>query len=264
MWLRFGRALSTGLSADPPSHHRGALIGEANALAGCDHMFKKSYEVVQALTDPRYQFWRSLNEREKRGKVVIGVIDDQPFDARENLENIGYNIRFLGDPQSIDVVEGCHLILCDLKDVGTALNPDKQGAFLIDEIKRNYPEKIVGAYTGGGMKPAISREALSRADFFMKKDAPPGDWRDKLDEWITKLMDPVYVWLRQRERLVEKDIDTFTILKLEDAFVKSVKNRESPNYSIFTQTINATGGDARAIVQNLVASGIYSLVTGQS
>ncbi len=223
----------------------------------------RDYEVALSLNRPEFQIWRSMTDRERRAKVVIGVIDDRPFSPRENLENTGYRIKILGDPQSISVVEGCHIVLCDLQDVGTALNPDKQGAFLIDEIRRNYPEKIVGAYTGGGMKPAISREAFQRSDFFMKKDAITDEWRDKLDAFIVKLLDPVEVWNRQRDVLVHKRIDTLTILKLEDAFVRSVKGRESVQYAGFTRAVEESSGDVRAVVQSLIASGIYSILTGQ-
>jgi hypothetical protein len=223
----------------------------------------RDYEVAHSLSRPEYQIWRTMNERERRSMVTIGVIDDRPFSPRENLENTGYRIKILGDPQSISVVEGCHIVLCDLQDVGTALNPDKQGAFLIDEIRRNYPEKIVGAYTGGGMKPAISREAFQRSDFFMKKDAVTDEWRDKLDAFIIKLLDPVEVWNRQRDVLVQKRIDTLTILNLEDAFVRSIKAREASTYSAFGRAVDSSPGDVRAIVQSLIASGIYSLLIGQ-
>lgn len=223
-----------------------------------------SYQTAPLLERPEYQVWRSLNDRERRTKVIIGVIDDAPFAPKQNLENTGYRISYLGDPQSISAVLDSHIVLCDLQGVGRSLDPNKQGAFFIDEIRRNYPEKYVVAYTGGGMNLNISRDALRAADYFMRKDANIDEWRDKLDQMIIKLLDPYQIWQRQRVALVNKGIDTLSILKLEDSFVRSVHNREPVSSSSFVRRLNSpsTTGDVRAILQSLVASGLYSLITG--
>jgi hypothetical protein len=216
------------------------------------------------LERPEYQVWRTLNDRERRAKVLIGVIDDAPFAPKQNLENTGYRVSYLGDRQSISAVQNSHIVLCDLQGVGKALDPNKQGAFFIDEIRRNYPEKFVIAYTGGGMNLNISRDALRSADSFMRKDANMDEWRDKLDEMIVALLDPYKVWQRQRMALVGKGIDTLSILQIEDAYVSSVKNKQPADSSNFVRRINSssTSGDVRAVLQSLVASGLYSILTG--
>ena len=229
-------------------------------------MFERwiSFETAPALERPEHQIWRTLSDRERRSKIVVGVIDDSPFQYKQNLENTGYRVSFLGDPQSINAVQDSHIVLCDLQGVGLSLDPRKQGAFFIDEIRRNYPEKYVIAYTGGGLNLNISRDALRSADSFLRKDANIEEWRDKLDEIIVSLLDPAQVWQRQRLALVNRGVDTLSILQLADAFVRSIRTKQPQSSSDFVRFINSksTAGDVRAVLQSMVASGLYALLTG--
>jgi hypothetical protein len=125
---------------------------------------KKQFHIANELRDPKFEAFRSLSNKDKRAQVKIGVVDDQVFTPqvftpKSNLENSGYKIDYLGDISSVDKIAPYHITLCDLQGVGTALDAKKQGAFIIREIKRNYPEKFVVAYTGGGLNQTISKEA---------------------------------------------------------------------------------------------------------
>jgi DNA-binding NarL/FixJ family response regulator len=62
-----------------------------------------------------------------------------------------------------------------------------QGAYLIEEIKRNYPEKAVIAFTGGATNSNISKRAAAAADDYLRKDASIEDWRELLDKHIKNL-----------------------------------------------------------------------------
>lgn len=190
------------------------------------------------------------------------MIDDQAFTPHANLKNIGYQIETLGDVTAIDRVQPFQIVLCDLQGVGTALDSRKQGAFLIREAKRNVPEKLVIAYTGGGLNQALSREASSDADYLLKKDADIDDWVDVLDGFISRILNPYKVWQRQRTVLVDREVDTLAILKLESAFVRSIQGRGPNGNNIFKDYVaNELSGDARAIVQGMISSGLYTLLT---
>lgn len=224
----------------------------------------RPYRTVQELEQANVLNWRSLSENQRRSRVSIGVIDDQPFAPQPNLERLGYRISFLGDPQAVDVVVPHHIVLCDLQGVGRAFGGNMQGAFFIDEIKKNHPEKIVIAYTGGTSNLSISREANKLSDYFLKKDATIEEWRDKLDEAILDLLDPIAVWNRQRMELVSRNIDTFSILKLEDQFSKSILEQKGGDKSPFVSYVNSvrTSQDIRAVVTSMIASGLYAILTG--
>lgn len=222
------------------------------------------YQTADRLEQPQFQRWRGLQEVDRRSLIKIGIIDDAPFPYRENLENMGYKIEILGDPQSIVSTQSSHVVLCDLQGVGLRIDPTKQGAFIINEIKRNYPEKMVIAYTGGGMNLAITRDALKSADNFIKKDAPIDDWREVLDSAILSMLDPAKVWNRQRIKLFERGIDTYSILKIEDSFVRSIAEGQSADNSYFKSYIlsSSVKGDLRAVLQSLISSGLYSILSG--
>ena len=138
---------------------------------------------------------------------------------------------------TIDVVTPHHIVLCDLKGVGHALDARKQGAFVIREVKASYPEKYVIAYTGGLTHEVISREAFQTSDSFLKKDADIDTWVGKLDDFILQLLDPYIVWQRQRTALVQRQVDTLTILTLEDAYVRSIIFKSTPEKSALARLL---------------------------
>lgn len=196
--------------------------------------------------------------------VSIGVIDDSPFTPKNNLENLGYKVTLLGDPGNLDAVKDHHIILCDLQGVGQALGGETQGAFLIREIRENFPEKYVVAFTGGAINQSITRDAMQASDAFLKKDADIETWVEKLDAIIQKLLDPYQVWQRQRKALVNKEVDSKTVLVMEDAFVGSIAAKSEQAKDEFKSLVDSSrlGEDARVVVRSLIASGLFRLLTG--
>lgn len=199
------------------------------------------------------------NDVTRRGMVPIAVIDDEPFRPQQNLQNNGYDIRVMGDIKTLKEIENFNVILCDLQGVGVHLGGSLQGAFLIDEIKRNHPEKFVVAYTGGAVDDAVALKAAESADYFIKKDASIDEWRDRLDRMIALLSNPIDVWYRQRDAMVNKNVSTSDILKIENAFVRSVLKSDDRIIIKFGDSLSL-GSDARSIIQSLVASGIFKLL----
>jgi DNA-binding NarL/FixJ family response regulator len=191
-----------------------------------------------------------LNDADRRKLVPIAVIDDEQFVAEQTLKNNGYQIDVLGDIRELKGIAKYNIILCK-----------KQGAYIIDEIKRNHPEKYVIAYTGGAQDDQITIAAQQVADSFLKKDADVEDWRDKLDEIISLLTNPMFVWRRQRFALVDADVPTLEILKLEDAFVRSLEQKSERPYIELLNKENL-GNDLRAVAQSLIASGIFKALVG--
>jgi hypothetical protein len=107
----------------------------------------------------------------------------------------------------------------------------------------------------------VTRIAQQHADFFLRKDADVEEWRDKLDDIIAVLSNPILVWKRQRFALIEADVPTIDIMKLEDAYVKSIIRREDSPYRSLVASYGASA-DIRAIAQSLIASGIFKILVG--
>lgn len=117
------------------------------------------------------------------------------------------------------------------------------------------------AYTGGAVDEDVVSYAQMVADEFVKKDVDINEWRDTLDEVIESLSDPVLVWKRQRDALVQADVSTLAILRVEDAFVRSIQLKNSQTYVSYVAG-PGINKNVRAIGQSLIASGIFRLLFG--
>lgn len=148
----------------------------------------------------------------RRAAVNIAVIDDEPFLPQTNLQSYGYKVVPLGDIKSVTEVKDYHIVLCDVMGVGRHFDAKNQGATLIGEIKNNYPEKIVIAYTGGAMNDPAIKSAKDRADILIRKDVDGEEWVTKLDSVSKSAVDPHVMWNKIRNRLVQLDADTKDIL----------------------------------------------------
>lgn len=205
---------------------------------------------------------RLKSPSELRQNIEIAVIDDQPFSAEQNLKNNHFQITLFRDVRKIEEVSNFPIILCDLQGVGVQLAQDLQGAYLIEELKSNYPDKAVIAFTGGSINSAISKRAIKFADDYLKKDASIDEWRDVLDKHIRQLSNPVYVWKRLRIRLVEEGITPKELLKLEHVFVSNYSKGKDETKAAISDTVADTNFDAdvRKAVVGFVASKVFDLI----
>lgn len=196
----------------------------------------------------------------KRQEFPILVIDDEAFTPIEFLRRHNYNITYLTDAPSIDVAQRYSVILCDLLGVGQDLNPTRQGVQLISEIKKNYPEKVVIAYTGGGSS-ALVEQAIQIADHYLKKDASVEEWLQVLDDSIAELANPAEVWRKLRTRLLAAGATPYQLARLEDTFVNSVLQGKA----VYEPALLAEADKvklppaARDIIRHIVAAAIFEI-----
>ena len=175
-----------------------------------------------------------------RASVDIVVIDDNPFSAENNLKNSGFKITALRDILQVQEVADYSIILCDVNGVGASLSQDTQGAYVIEEIKKIYPEKIVIAYTAGSASSKIVQRARMKADSYLRKDASIEDWRDLLDKQILRLADPIITWKQLRLRLLEKDIELIDLLELESVYLNSISKGASESRAKLQAKLGST------------------------
>ena len=201
----------------------------------------------------------------RRAAVSIAVIDDEAFAPQTNLKSYGYNITQIGDLKNLEEVGPFHIVLCDIMGVGKHFDKVLQGASLISQIKRMYPEKIVIAYTGAMLNERAARIASERADAVIKKDVEIEAFTSKLDSLGVGAIDPYVIWNKVRARLVELDVDTRDIILFEDGYVRSVLKKD-PRLSMLSdraEKININS-DVRAILQGLASSTIFSAMVGNN
>ena len=164
-----------------------------------------------------------------RKKTDVLVIDDEKFEPKEFLEGNNYRLTSKTDIDNVKDVSEYPIILCDIRGIGKKMSSSFEGAFLIKEIKENYPEKIVIAYTASQYDPSYN-VYLQRADNILSKSLSTEEWLDVLDKYIFQAADPVYQWKILRDRLIILDIPLLDIAKLEDAFVKSFLKEEFTSF----------------------------------
>ena len=197
----------------------------------------------------------------RRAAVKIGVIDDQPFAPQANLLSYGYSISPVGDIKHLSEVAPFHMVLCDIMGVGKHFDPSLQGASIIAEVKKTYPEKVVVAYTGAAMNERAARIANARADRIIKKDISLEEWTQNLDELAADSVNPYVIWLKLRRRFMELEVRTRDILALEDAYVRSVLANDARfGILIDRAAMLGIGQDVRAILQGLASSMIFAAI----
>ena len=166
----------------------------------------------------------SSNMGTLRRHANILIIDDNEFAAEQFLKSNGFQIDHKFDIDSMKEIEPYDIIMCDISGVGKKLGYEKEGAFIIREIHANYPNKQIIAYTSYTYN-AEYNQFFSLADFVASKDISIDAWIDILDEQVKNSIDPIYQWKKIRDYLLNNNISTLTIAKIEDKYVKSVKDR---------------------------------------
>lgn len=224
-------------------------------------LFKaKKMETLQS-AEVRFQHSGAiLSIAELRKKIPIVAIDDKLFPPEKNLQNSGFLIETLSDIQRISDIEKFQIILCDVNGIGSALSASTQGAYVIEEIKSLYPDKVVIAYTAGSAASKLVIRAKDAADLYLKKDASVEEWRDLLDDQIKSLCNPISVWRKTRLRLLNSGIELQELLSLEQALLQNLgKGKESVRSAVNDELSNSTGSPWKSEASQFLVSKAFDL-----
>jgi hypothetical protein len=220
---------------------------------------RSSSDTIQSLEIPELICPQPTSE--KRKYVRFGVIDDERFQPLENLIYEGYDVAYIGNHCRIEACSPYHCILCDLANVGCDLSQTEQGAAVIREIKRLYPEKYVIVYSGLDRRHKPLRAALDIADAHLPKSASLELCHTVMDSAVEQVLSPAETWKRVRSRLQDREVPSTDIVRLEQAFVKSVKKgTPEPLKSVIRQS--GQNDTVRSVAINLVSSAIWTAMIG--
>lgn len=168
----------------------------------------------------------SIDMADAKRRVQIAVLDDNPFAPKEALLHHRFLITELGpDIRSLDQVSTYPIIVCDVAGVGRAFGSSLEGAHLVNEIRKTYPDKFLIGYTGQTHSVATSN-ALTAADKRMAKDESIEAWIQNLEMGLNQVVNPRNRWIRMRRALLERGVELFDVFKLEQAFIKAVQQRK--------------------------------------
>ena len=194
---------------------------------------------------------RVLNKL-KREDVRMVLIDDDQFPYLDLLRQHKFNIDTLKDVTSLTTLEAYDVILCDLNGVGKTFSEQFQGAYLVKEIYKRYPFKIIISYTGISFD-ARYNEYLKYADFSVKKDVESEVWVEKLDMAIDMLSNLEKRWQRVRDFLLANSVSLYDAMLLEDNLVRSVEERKKDAFPEKRLTKNLNS-DLRDILLSFAGS----------
>ncbi|QDH69641.1 DNA-binding transcriptional response regulator [Marilutibacter alkalisoli] len=156
----------------------------------------------------------------------IAVIDDQAFPKAEALRNHKFNVVELGDIKSVDQVAAYPIVVCDIRGVGQALSSDLEGAHLISEIKKSYPDKFLVTYSGAQFDITYN-ESLRGVDASIAKDAPTEQWVSILERGLEKVTNPRERWIRLRRTLLDRGVEIHEVFSLEQRFIKAIEAKDA-------------------------------------
>lgn len=188
----------------------------------------------------------------------ILIIDDDPFTYEEALKKNEFMIDYKSDVQSLKEVEAYSVILCDIAGVGKFLESQYEGAYLVQQIKEKYPHKTVIVYSGNKFTTAY-QEYLNYADYTMQKGATLEKWNTLLTQIVREGADPVRQWIKTRTALLEAGLSIVEVAKLEDKYVRAIKNS---SYESLSKLAKDAGSSYKHILVELLSSTIAKLLKG--
>ncbi|OLA48417.1 MAG: hypothetical protein BHW39_01230 [Firmicutes bacterium CAG:552_39_19] len=164
-----------------------------------------------------------------RENIRICVIDDEGFDINM-LYDLGYmNIRKKIQFESIDEYKDYDIVLCDVEGIGSNVDMDRQGLAVAEQIKNVYPEKVVLLYSGKNIE--TFGEMPKVIDGYLRKQSSMSELAKSLDNYYRKSIDPIVVWEKTRNEMLNNKISTKTIAFLEDRYCRSLLEKKEYLYS---------------------------------
>jgi hypothetical protein len=161
----------------------------------------------------------------------IAVIDDQPFSMADALRNHKFNIVELGDIRSVDQVAEYPIVVCDIRGVGKSLSSDLEGAHLLSEIRKAYPDKFLVSYSGAQFDITYN-ESLRSVDASIAKDAPTEQWVNILENGLEKVANPRERWIRLRKTLLERGVEIHEVFNLEQGFIRAIEKKDASQLKV--------------------------------
>ena len=197
----------------------------------------------------------------RRSDVKIAIINDEPIEIMDILKSHKFNIDLIPKIESINILGEYDIIICDIHGVGEAFSKEFQGAYLVKEIYKQYPFKIIISYTGITYD-ARYNEYLKHAEFSLKKDVSSEDFVEKLDAAISLIQDPVHRWNKIKNYLVENDVPTYEIALIEDDFVRRLLSNQDFNDFPKKKIQKNIDSNLRAVLQSFAANILSKILIG--
>jgi len=165
--------------------------------------------------------------RNMRQSVPIMIIDDEGLAFETVLQRHEFHVTVVPDIEDIAAVERYPIVICDIRGVGAKFHSPREGAHVVEEIRKAYPMKYLIALTSQKW-PASFQRSFALCDKTVGKDLTLDDWVRLLEEAIAMYLDPAGRWKKVRSFLMCNNVSIVQLLKLEDQYVRAMLSGKRP------------------------------------
>jgi len=195
------------------------------------------------------------DNRDERSKIKIAIIDDEDIPFLNSLRNSGYNIQHYRDVDNFNMLSDYQIVISDIDGVGQSFSSEYQGAYIIKELKRLFPDKYLIAMSSKIYNLSFT-EILSNADVKINRDVNVDIVSEKLNIAIKEISSVKNRWLRVRAQLInEHFIDLYDVWSMEQDVIKSILTKENKIDS--DKIVKLFGSVVSGVVVNFI-SGVIS------
>ena len=173
------------------------------------------------------------------------------------LSSHGFILRELGDIKDFAAVAEYPIVACDIKGVGAHFGTKYEGAHVISEIRKRYPDKFIILYSAGLFGPQY-KKYYDFCDICLAKDVGFDQWKDTLDDGVRTVGEPIRRWKRIRAVLLDANMPAFEVFLLEDAYIASLIKKDE---SILSKALSrAEQAESTSEIIKSISSGLITLV----
>lgn len=212
-------------------------------------IYKNPFCKLQTMNDlDKKSFSQSYNEL--KFKVKILIIDDQKFSFLDEMRNVGFNIQSITDLDDINLATAYDIIISDVRGVGIKLKYDYEGVGLIKALKKHFPYKEYGVYTGNNIDLEMT-EFLEHVEM-ISKSFGKDDWEELLTKLVKKVINPKEIWRKMRSYMFESNVPLYDILLLEHKYVNMVNNGQTDFTHFFDDTPNEISRELKDMLISVI------------
>lgn len=170
-------------------------------------------------------------KQQSKGSVKILIVDDNDFEYKNEMMNFDFNLKTVDDIAQLDFVSNYDIIICDIRGVGKKLGYKFEGVGLINDLKKKYPYKLYGVYTGNDV--SLEMSAMLDGVKILPKNLDKEDWKGILDQLVKEVLDPQTLWMKMRSYLLNEGVSLYDVVLLEHEYVYCMKHKGGDVSSLF-------------------------------
>lgn len=185
--------------------------------------------------------------------VKILIIDDNDFEYKNEMVDFDFNLKAVEDLAQLDFVENYHIIISDIRGVGKKLGYTKyEGVGLINDLKKRYPYKHFGVYTGNDV--SLEMSAMLDGVKILSKNLEKEDWKNVLEKEVKEVLDPRTMWIKMRDYLLKAGVPIYEVTLLEHNYVDCMIHKNGDVSALFDNLQMDIPSDMRSFFVSVSAN----------